>query len=148
MWSEKGVDNSRSFLNMPWAQLTHNQTGNELEVFGQHLLLVHSTASRQPSFWAHNTHTLYCMCCQATRHQHTQASAVAWDLCTMDCRVLTLHVEYHVLTKASWFDYGELRFTVFLLSFFAMVAPDWFSIGVHHQNVWFLKLLFELLIWV
>lgn len=57
MWSEKGVDNSRSFLNMPWAQLTHNQTGNELEVFGQHLLLVHSTASRQPSFWAHNTHT-------------------------------------------------------------------------------------------
>lgn len=33
------------------------------------LLSVHSAAS--PSFWAHNTHTLYCMCCQATQHQHT-----------------------------------------------------------------------------
>lgn len=141
MWSEKGIDNSRSFLNMPWAQLTYNQTGNELEVFGQHLLLVHSTtslwlffwaahnthtpvgsaqhsftvafflstqhlhscgctaqlhlpsehttptllwvhsiASLWPSFWAHNTHTLYCMCSQATQHPQYYPTSFCWGL--------------------------------------------------------------------
>lgn len=148
VWTTPPVDAQYSFtVAFFWVHNTHTPVG------AQYSFTV-------AFFWAHNTHTpvgaqhsFTVSFLLSTQHPHfvlhvlpghttpthttRQASAEVWDLCAMDCSVFTLHAEFHALTETSWFDYGELRFTVFLLSFFAMLTPDWFIIGVHHQNVWF-----------
>lgn len=92
MWSEKGVDNSRSFLNMPeHAVSTTNSQSNRkwtwsvrttCPVGAQHSFTAAFLLSPQHPHSCRCTAQLhlpsepttllqYCMCCQATQHQHT-----------------------------------------------------------------------------